>query len=34
MTLEKLRRELAVARSGGDERSGLSSLGNIFGSED
>jgi len=34
MTLEKLRRELAVTRSGGDERSGLGALGNIFKSED
>jgi uncharacterized protein (TIGR00266 family) len=34
MTLEKLRRELAPARSGGDERSPLGSLGGIFSSED
>jgi uncharacterized protein (TIGR00266 family) len=34
MTLEKLRRELIPARTGGDERSGLGALGNIFGSED
>jgi uncharacterized protein (TIGR00266 family) len=34
MTLQKLRRELSVTRSGGDERSGLNALGNIFGSED
>jgi uncharacterized protein (TIGR00266 family) len=34
MTLEKLRRELAPARSGGDEHSPLGSLGGILGSED
>jgi uncharacterized protein (TIGR00266 family) len=34
MTLEKLRRELTPARSGGDERSPLGSITNIFGSED
>lgn len=34
MTLEKLRRELNPARSGGGERSGLGSLTNLFGSED
>ncbi|MEZ5356192.1 MAG: TIGR00266 family protein [Bryobacteraceae bacterium] len=34
MTLEKLRRELAPSRTGGDERSGLAALGGIFGSED
>jgi len=34
MTLEKLRRELAIGRSGGDERSGLGAITNIFGSED
>jgi uncharacterized protein (TIGR00266 family) len=35
MTLEKLRRELVPAgATGGDERSGLGSLTNIFGSED
>ncbi len=34
MTLEKMRRELSPARSGGDERSGLESITNIFGSED
>jgi uncharacterized protein (TIGR00266 family) len=34
MTLEKLRRELAPARSGGDEQSPLGSLGGILGSED
>jgi uncharacterized protein (TIGR00266 family) len=35
MTLEKMRRELAPASGqGGDERSGLGSLTNIFGSED
>jgi uncharacterized protein (TIGR00266 family) len=35
MTLEKLRREIAPAQAtGGDERSGLGTLTNIFGSED
>lgn len=35
MTLEKMRRELApLTSSGGDERSGLGSLTNLFGSED
>jgi len=34
MTLEKLRRELAPHRSGGDERGALGSLGGIFSSED
>jgi uncharacterized protein (TIGR00266 family) len=34
MTLEKLRRELAPARSGGDERGPLGSLGGILRSED
>src|SRR5947208_8410882 len=34
MTLEKLRRELAPTRSGGDEHSPLGSLGGILGSED
>jgi len=34
MTLEKLRRELAPAKSGGDEHSPLGSLGGILGSED
>src|SRR6195256_6934800 len=34
MTLEKLRRELAPSRSGGDEHSPLGSLGGILGSED
>ena len=35
MTLEKLRRELAPATgSGGDERSGLGSITNMFGSDD
>lgn len=34
MTLEKLRRELAPMRSGGDERSPLGALGGIFSSED
>jgi hypothetical protein len=34
MTLEKLRRELMPAKTGGDERSPLGSLGGIFRSED
>src|SRR5258707_4297698 len=34
MTLEKLRRELAPSRSGGDEHSPLGALGGILGSED
>ncbi|MGB9606651.1 MAG: TIGR00266 family protein [Bryobacteraceae bacterium] len=34
MTLEKLRRELAPLRRGGDERSPLEALGGIFESED
>ena len=34
MTLEKLRREMMPARSGGDERSPLGALGGIFSSED
>jgi len=34
MTLEKLRRELAPARAGGDEHSPLRALGGIFNSED
>jgi uncharacterized protein (TIGR00266 family) len=34
MTLEKLRRELMPARTGGDERSPLGTLGGIFSSED
>jgi uncharacterized protein (TIGR00266 family) len=34
MTLEKLRRELAPSRSGGDEHGPLGSLTGIFGSED
>jgi uncharacterized protein (TIGR00266 family) len=34
MTLEKMRRELAPASSGGDERSPLGALGGIFSSED
>ena len=34
MTLEKMRRELAPMRSGGDERSPLGALGGIFTSED
>lgn len=34
MTLEKLRREFAPTRRGGDERGGLEALGGLFGSED
>ena len=34
MTLQRLRRELAPARSGGDEHSVLGSIGGILGSED
>ena len=34
MTLEKMRRELAPMRTGGDEHGPLRSLGGIFGSED
>lgn len=34
MTLEKMRRELAPSRMGGDERSPLGALGGIFSSED
>jgi uncharacterized protein (TIGR00266 family) len=34
MTLEKLRRELAPMRSGGDERGPLGALGGLFSSED
>ncbi|MBI4874154.1 MAG: TIGR00266 family protein [Acidobacteria bacterium] len=34
MTLQKLRRELAPSRGGGDERSPLQSLGGIFSSDD
>ncbi len=34
MTLEKLRRELAPTRTGGDERNPLESLGGFFSSED
>ncbi|MBY0372971.1 MAG: TIGR00266 family protein [Bryobacteraceae bacterium] len=34
MTLEKLRREMAPALTGGDERSPLGALGGIFSSED
>jgi len=34
MTLNKMRRELAPGRSGGDERSPLGALGGIFNSED
>jgi hypothetical protein len=34
MTLNKMRRELAPGKSGGDERSPLGALGGIFNSED
>ena len=34
MTLQKMRRELIPARTGGDEHSPLGALGGIFGSED
>ncbi|MGQ9634435.1 MAG: TIGR00266 family protein [Bryobacteraceae bacterium] len=34
MTLEKMRRELAPMRTGGDERGPLEAITNIFGSED
>ena len=34
MTLQKLRRELAPGRKGGDERSGLSAIGGLLGSDD
>ena len=34
LTLEKLRRELTPARTGGDERGPLGAISNIFGSED
>jgi len=34
MTLQKMRRELAPTRSGGDEHSPLGAIGGIFGSED
>jgi len=34
MTLEKMRRELAPTRTGGDERGPLEAITNIFGSED
>jgi uncharacterized protein (AIM24 family) len=34
MTLQKMRRELAPTRTGGDEHSPLGSLGGIFSSED
>ena len=33
LTLEKLRRELAPSRTGGDQRSGLGAVSNLFGSE-
>jgi len=34
MTLDKLRRELAPGRSGGDEKSPLGAIGGFFGSDD
>jgi len=34
MTLQKMRRELAPGRSGGDERKGLGALGGLFDSDD
>jgi hypothetical protein len=34
MTINKMRRELAPSRSGGDEHSPLGALGGIFSSED
>ena len=34
MTLEKLRRELGVFRTGGDERGPLGALGGLLSSED
>lgn len=34
MTLEKLRRQMATTRTGGDERGPLGALGGVFGSED
>jgi uncharacterized protein (TIGR00266 family) len=34
LTLEKLRRQLSGTRTGGDERSGIGAITNIFGSED
>jgi uncharacterized protein (TIGR00266 family) len=34
MTLEKMRRELAPARAGGDERTGLGAISGLFSSED
>ncbi len=34
MTLEKMRRELAPARTGGDEHKGLGAISNIFGNDD
>jgi uncharacterized protein (AIM24 family) len=34
MTLDKLRRELAPTRSGGDEKSPLGAIGGFFGSDD
>lgn len=34
MTLQKMRRELVPFRAGGDERSGLNAITNLFGNED
>jgi uncharacterized protein (TIGR00266 family) len=34
LTLEKLRRELAPSRTGGDQRSGLGAVSNLFGSDE
>jgi len=34
MTLQKMRRELAPARTGGDERSGMGSISGLFSSDD
>jgi hypothetical protein len=34
MTINKLRRELAPTRTGGDEHSPLGALGGLLGSED
>ena len=34
MTLEEVRRELALYRTGGDEHKGLDALTGIFGSDD
>jgi len=34
LTLEKMRRELAPYRSGGDEHKGLNVIGSIFSNDD